>query len=145
MARSWSIEINLFWHAKRYIPIIGQFFPRQCLGLQISAPDLCSRVWSPDHGQYIIWTVYYIYINIYIYIFFYIYICIYVYIYMIRGWVREYFWWTSNFPMHQKESRKKLWYLTNFICFFLIISKKNFFSHFRTHLADFKTYFVGCC
>ena len=33
---------------------------------------------------------------------------IYVYIYMNRGWVREYFWWTSNFPMHQKESRKKI-------------------------------------
>ena len=29
-------------------------------------------------------------------------------IYMNRGWVREYFWWTSNFPMHQKESRKKI-------------------------------------
>merc|ERR1739842_225898 len=70
---------------------------------------------------------------------------IYIYIYMIRSWVREYFWWTSNFHMHQKESRKKIGYLTNFICFFLIISKKTYFSHFRTPLADYETYFVGCC
>ena len=26
---------------------------------------------------------------------------------MNRSWFRRYFWWTSNFPMHQKESRKK--------------------------------------
>ena len=71
----------------------------------------------------------YIYIHIiYIYIYIHIYLYTYIYIYMNRSWFRRYFWWTSNFPMHQKVSRKKIWYPTNFICFFLIISKKLFQS-----------------
>ena len=64
---------------------------------------------------------------------------------MDRSWLRGYFSRTSNFHMHQKVSRIKILYLTNFICFFLNISKITYFSHFRTHLADFKTFFVGCC
>ena len=58
------------------------------------------------------------------YVYMYIYININIYInillHMNRCWLRGDIWWTSNFPIHQKVSRKK--YLTSFICFFLIIS-----------------------
>ena len=51
----------------------------------------------------------------------YTHIYIYIYIHMNRSWFRGYFWWTSNFPMHPKVSRKKM---TSSICFFLIMSDK---------------------